>query len=246
MSKTKEWFEDWFSSPYYDILYAHRDESEAELFLHTLLSKFHFPPKSRFWDLACGKGRHALFLANKGFEVTGTDLSAPFIEYARQFSMPGLNFLRQDMRADPPAQDFDCVLNLFTAFGYFSDPVDDLTVLNQVYKGLKPGGCFVLDYLNPNAILRNLIPSEELSFQDLHIDIFRKVEGQRILKEIHIEDGTQVHHYLESVQCLFPKDFEDLFEKSGFQVRELWGDYQGGKYQPELSPRQIWICNKPE
>jgi SAM-dependent methyltransferase len=245
MSQTKEWFEDWFSSPYYDLLYSHRDEEEAAFFLNQLLQRLNLPDGSKIWDLACGKGRHATFLAEKGFKVTGTDLSHPFIAYAKKFARPGLEFILQDMRQKPPATDFDLVLNLFTAFGYFPNPSDDLLVLQQIYAGLKPGGILVLDYLNVKQAQENMVATEEIRREELFILIQRKTENNRIVKRMEITDKGTTHYYQESILCLTELDFQSLFSNAGFQLLECWGDYQGNKFNPKTSPRIIWFVQKP-
>lgn len=245
MSQTKEWFEDWFSSPYYDLLYSHRDENEAALFLEQLLVKLNLKPGIRVWDLACGKGRHAKFMADKGFNVTGTDLSEPFIRFASQFCRPGLDFLIQDMRSSPPRTDFDLVLNLFTAFGYFDDQADDLLVLCQIYQSLNPGGLLVLDYLNTEYALQNLIPTENYRQADLEINITRVYENNRITKRIAIQNQEELHHYQESIHCLFEQDFRKLFAEANFTVKECWGNYEAAPYDVKISPRMVWILAKP-
>lgn len=244
MSVTKEWFEDWFSSPYYDLLYAHRDEKEAAAFLDSLLLLLAPRPGDRFWDLACGKGRHSVYLANKGYKVTGTDLSEPFIRFARQTQLPNLIFHRQDMRDDPPGQDFDFVLNLFTAFGYFSTREDDLTVLRQVHRGLKKSGVFVLDYLNVSHALATLIPEETVLRNTLEVRIRRQVANNRITKDIAILDSGHWHYFQESVQCLQQADFMEMFRETGFSVVRCLGDYSGNDFNLTTSPRMIWILQK--
>ncbi len=245
MSQTKEWFEDWFSSPYYDLLYSHRDENEAALFLDQLLFRLNLKPETRVWDLACGKGRHAKFLADKGFNVIGTDLSEPFIHYANQFKRPGLEFLRQDMRSAPPRKDFDIVLNLFTAFGYFDDQADDLLVLQQIYQSLNPGGLLVLDYLNIQHALKNLIPVEFYQQNGLEIKINRAHERNRIIKNIEIQDGGVTHHYQESIHCLYEQDFRKLFAETNFTILECWGNYESFPFEVSTSERMVWIVQKP-
>ncbi len=101
MDETHSWFEDWFNTLYYHILYQNRDEQEARLFIDTLVDFLAPAPKSHFLDLACGKGRHSVYLHKKGYQVTGVDLSASSIEYARQYSKPGLMFRVHDMRTPP-------------------------------------------------------------------------------------------------------------------------------------------------
>lgn len=245
MSQTKEWFEDWFSSPYYDLLYSHRDEEEAAFFLNQLLQHIHLPPNAKIWDLACGKGRHATFLAGKGYQVIGTDLSEPFITYAQQLTRPGLTFIRQDMREVPPAKDFDLVVNLFTAFGYFPNHSDDLLVLQQIYSGLKPGGILILDYLNVHLAIEKMLAQEEQRKGDLIIRIQRKLDQNRIVKQMEIRDNGETHFYKESILCLSESDFQLLFSKANLHILECWGDYQGNAFNLQTSSRMIWIVQKP-
>jgi len=88
----KEWFRDWFSSPFYHRLYFERDEREAEEFIHKLVHFLQASPGSRIVDIACGRGRHSCILAKMGFDVTGFDLSFESIDYANQFGSDNLNF----------------------------------------------------------------------------------------------------------------------------------------------------------
>ncbi|MEP2509893.1 MAG: methyltransferase domain-containing protein, partial [Reichenbachiella sp.] len=81
MSK-KQWFDEWFNTIYYHILYKHRDYEEAAKFLDHLINYFKIVPNSKILDLACGKGRHSIYLNKKGFDVTGVDLSEENIKFA--------------------------------------------------------------------------------------------------------------------------------------------------------------------
>lgn len=244
MKQTSAWFEDWFASPYYPVLYAHRDSVEAEFFLDQLIRILQPKPEARFWDLACGSGRHSIYLNTCGFDVTGTDLSEPFIHTARLSENSGLRFFRQDMRDVPPGKNFDFVLNLFTAFGYFDREEDDLLVLKRVYEGLKPGGIFVLDYLNVVSSIENLIPLETKTIDNVHFSLKRFAEKQRIIKEIEVRDGQESHHYLESIKILYLEDFRRMLNQTGFEIMETWGNYQAEPFDREKSPRLILIAQK--
>jgi cyclopropane fatty-acyl-phospholipid synthase-like methyltransferase len=90
---TKEWFSSWFDSPYYHILYKERDDKEAQLFMDQLSSYLQIQPEHHIMDLACGKGRHAIYLNQKGFEVTGVDLSPQSIAFAKIYENAHLHFL---------------------------------------------------------------------------------------------------------------------------------------------------------
>src|ERR1700751_1194972 len=114
-----QWFECWFDSPYYHLLYGTRDEKEASFFLDNLLHHIKLKEHARCWDLNCGKGRHSIYLHKKGFDVIGTDLSEKSIDHAKKFESETLHFYKHDMRSLFYSNYFDAVFNLFTSFGYF-------------------------------------------------------------------------------------------------------------------------------
>src|ERR1700712_4842000 len=92
------WFKDWFNSPYYHHLYFNRDEAEAAAFIDKLISYLNPAENARILDVACGKGRHSIHLAQKGFDVTGIDLSEDSIDEALKSETANLHFYRHDMR----------------------------------------------------------------------------------------------------------------------------------------------------
>ena len=68
------WYASWFNTPYYHILYKDRDYNEAENFMFNLTEYLNVPEQGKILDLACGKGRHAIYLNKIGYNVTGVDL----------------------------------------------------------------------------------------------------------------------------------------------------------------------------
>ena len=142
---TTKWFTSWFDTPFYHILYKDRDDTEAHAFMDTLTNYLNIPEGGSILDLACGKGRHARYLNKIGYEVTGLDLSANSIKFAKQFENHRLRFEVHDMCKPYPKQ-FDAVFNLFTSFGYFESNEENIKMLRSVEKTLKPGGTFVLDF----------------------------------------------------------------------------------------------------
>ena len=87
MKDSKAWFESWFDSPYYHILYKDRDMKEAEEFIDHLMDRLHLPSGSKILDMGCGKGRHSVYLNRKGYNITGIDLSKENIAYCKQFTI---------------------------------------------------------------------------------------------------------------------------------------------------------------
>jgi cyclopropane fatty-acyl-phospholipid synthase-like methyltransferase len=119
------WFEEWFNSPYYHLLYNNRNETEAEAFISRLITYLQIPAGSKLLDIACGKGRHARQLANLGYDVTGIDLASESIAYAKQFETEQLHFYEQDMRSLFHINVYDYAFNFFTSIGYFNTKQED-------------------------------------------------------------------------------------------------------------------------
>ena len=61
-SQTNTWYSSWFDTPYYHILYKDRNYREAQIFMDNLTHYLNLPEKAKVLDLACGKGRHAIYL----------------------------------------------------------------------------------------------------------------------------------------------------------------------------------------
>ncbi len=133
----KEWYKDWFNSPFYHKLYFDRDETEAQQFIERLLQHLKPPPESRMLDVACGKGRHSKFLASRGFDVTGIDISVDSINYAIQFAQDNLHFYVHDMRFLFWINYFDYAFNFFTSFGYFGTRREHDDALRTIVGSIK-------------------------------------------------------------------------------------------------------------
>lgn len=150
-----DWFEDWFDSTLYEKLYANRDQKEAQQLINLLEETIPLQPHSKILDLGCGRGRHSISLARKGYHVKGIDLSERAIESAQEKAegegLEHVYFQVRDMR-NPLPETFDAILNLFTTFGYFLDDNENTRVLDSVVRMLGMNGTFVLDYLNPSYV----------------------------------------------------------------------------------------------
>jgi len=238
-----EWFESWFDTPYYHLLYNNRDFTEAENFITKLTSELELVPNSKIIDLACGKGRHSVFLNKLGYDVLGLDLSRQSIEYDKQFENRTLAFDVHDMRNPINADPVDAVFNLFTSFGYFDNENDDQKVFQSVYEALKPGGYFVLDYLNESYVRHHLIPESTVRRGDIDFRILKKIEGRHIIKDIRFEDGGRPFHFFEKVKLHSPEAINSYASDCGFERMQIWGDYQLNEFK-NTSPRCINLFKK--
>ncbi|MBS9523679.1 class I SAM-dependent methyltransferase [Litoribacter alkaliphilus] len=240
----KDWFGKWFDSPYYHILYKNRDFAEARRFIDNVDGYFKFDSSAHVMDLACGKGRHSIYLNQKGHRVTGLDLSPQNIAYAKSFENELLDFDVHDMREVYAKSRFSHVVNLFTSFGYFSEEEDNLRVFQSVCEALKPGGYFLLDYLNPDKVIDSMKAYEVKNVDGVKFEIRKAVENGFIVKDISFEDGSE-YHFQERVQVLREEQFEHFFEKVGLDLKVVYGDYDLNPFSFHESDRMIFIAQKP-
>ncbi|XZF15015.1 class I SAM-dependent methyltransferase [Chitinophagaceae bacterium MMS25-I14] len=240
-----DWFESWFGSPYYKILYQNRDKIEAREFVENLISYLQPEKGSRMVDIACGEGRYSVQLAEHGFDVTGIDLSHLSIEHAKASENDHLHFYVHDMRMPFYINYFDYAFNFFTSFGYFAHDRDHLLAAKSFAAGIKKGGLLVIDYLNRDHVLNKLVPHETILRGSYQFDIRRKLERNHIVKDIYFTDADNVpRHFCESVAAFSLSDFIAMFKKAGLSLTATFGDYELNDYHPLDSPRMIMIFKK--
>ena len=245
---SKEWFAEWFDSSYYPILYHQRNDQEAQAFIDAMLAFVQLPPAAKVLDLACGRGRHSRQLCEAGLDVTGVDLSPASIADAAESITENhcdhLRFWVHDMRQGFPVVKQAAIFNLFTSFGYFNDQSVNLQVLHNCYEALDEAGILVIDYFNTDFVIANLVATHSLAIQDIEFRIHKKVENGLIVKDIHIEDGTQTFDFQERVQAIRHHDFERMLIRAGFEVFATWGNYTGVAFDLETSARAIVFARK--
>ena len=244
MASAKEWFSTWFDSPYYHILYHQRDRGEAEQFI-TNLNGLLKPKKGlKVLDLACGRGRHCISLNKLGLDVTGIDISETSIAAAQQENNEMLEFLVHDMRDPFRTNYFDIILNLFTSFGYFKTKKENLKVIRNVRQMLKPGGKFVLDFMNIHHVIKNLVTNEQVHAGGIDFFIRREISEERIIKKIDFETDGVKHEFREQVQLIGPDEIRYWLEDSGLKVIHSRGDHDLHEFDIDNSPRIILVAEK--
>lgn len=237
---TQNWFTSWFDTPYYHILYKDRNYREAQIFMDNLTHYLNLPEKAKVLDLACGKGRHSIYLNQLGFNVLGADLSENSIAEASKNSNETLHFKVHDMR-EPFEEKFDAIFNLFTSFGYFESDDDNLTTLKAIKESLSEYGFAVIDFMNVNQVIETLVPEEVKTVEGINFKIKRYVRDGHIFKEIDFEDQGQNYHFTEKVKALTLKDFEELMAEAGIFLLDIFGDYKLKKFHKTESERLIMI-----
>ena len=196
----------------------------------------------RVLDVACGAGRHARAFRRAGAWCVGVDLSATLLRIAKGLTDAPL--VRADMRRLPirPAS-MDLTVNLFTSFGYFSRDSEHRDALGEMVSTVRSGGWFVIDFLNPDTVRRDLVASERVTLNGRPVDVTRELSADRdhVTKTIRTEDGRR---FRERVRLFEPDEIRGMLEELGVQVGPSYGDYAGGPLAAG-SPRTILAGRRP-
>lgn len=230
-----EWFEEWFGEEYLE-LYPHRDAAEAARAVALIVRRVGLGPGWRVLDVACGAGRHAVAFEASGARCIGVDLSAALLRVAR--GVTGAALVRADMRALPirPAA-IDLTVNLFTSFGYFERDAEHARALGEMVDTVRPGGWFVIDFLNAPWVRARLVSRETHRLNDkvVHVERSLSPDGRFVRKTIRAEGSRR---FEERVRLFGLAEIEAMLATAGVQVRERFGDYDASPLGP-ASPRTI-------
>ena len=246
MESAQTWFKDWFNSHYYYQLYFKRDKKEAANFINKLVSYLEPPQNSLMLDVGCGRGRHSIDLASKGFDVTGIDLAEDSIRQAKEKENEHLHFFLHDMRLPFWINYFDYAFNFFTSFGYFNTRREHNNAIRTISESLKPDGVFVIDYFNVHFEEDHLVRESELEIDGVIYYITKWHNSTHFYKKILIKDDKlkAALEYHEKVVKFSFGDFTEMLAYHQMQVQEVFGDYNFENYDVKKSPRMIIVAKK--
>jgi SAM-dependent methyltransferase len=244
------WYCEFFGEEYFRLFESVLTPERAAREVEGIVDLLRLPPGSRILDLGCGHGRIAIPLAQRGYRVTGLDLSAVFLERARADAAAAgvaIKWLRGDMRALPFEAAFDAVISIFTSFAYLESEEEDLEVLRQVRQALKPGGLFLLECSHRESVLRRFLPAE----------VTRREDGTLVLNERSFDlltsryegrwtilrpDGSrQAYHTSKRLYSL--TELARLFAAAGLELCGAFGGLDGSALTLE-SPRLALVARK--
>ncbi len=187
-------------------------------------------------DLCCGPGRHAVCFAQRGFRVTGVDRTPFLLDRARERAAEAradVEWVEQDMRRFERPGAFDLACSLFTSFGYFEDPEDDLRVLRNIRSSLAPGGMLVMDVISKEKVARHWHNAFCSKLEDGTLVVQRPevcADWTRIRNEwTLIRDGRSKTFRFEHT-IYSGRELKDRLLSAGFAAVELYGDLEGRPY----------------
>ena len=187
-------------------------------------------------DLCCGPGRHSIPFAQDGFDVTAVDLDAFLLNKAEEYATRekvAIEFVNADMRDFKRSASFDLIVSMFSSFGYFENPEEDIKVLENSYDSLKPGGKFLLDVRgkeihamqNPET-LSDEMPNGDLIIQKMSVD-----DGWAGTKTtwIYIQ-GEHAQSFEVTMNLYSGVEMKALLNKAGFSNVRMYGSLEGIPY----------------
>lgn len=197
-------------------------------------------PKPRILDTCCGVGRHSIELAMRGYDVTGIDITLPYLEAARESAEAygcSPEFLKADLRSFQRPGRFDLAINLFRSFGYFDTPEEDLLALRNIRASLAPGGTFVIDCLGKEVAAREFIEGEWFERNGWTVLTEYKVDGDwegLVHRWILIRGAERIDRSF-TMRLYSAQEMKALLGEAGFGSVEIHGSLEGSPYDEKAT-----------
>ena len=243
------WYEKFFNEDYVRLYTPFLSPARTEQDVAAIIKLLHLQPGNRVLDLCCGYGRHALELARYGCQVTGQDLSPRLLEQARTSAAEQklqVHWLQSDMRTIPFENEFDVIINMFTSFGYFDSDEEDLKVLQQITKALKPGGFFLLETIHQARVIRTSASNSIIRYPDglivleeRHVDLLTSHNNVRIT--LLYPDGRRTEHH-QSIRVYTLTELAKMLRAAGLELTTYYGGLDGSALN--IESRLVLISQK--
>jgi SAM-dependent methyltransferase len=200
-------------------------------------------------DLCCGPGRHSVEFAKAGFQVTGVDKSTFLLTRAKEYASKAgvaVEFVHEDMRNFLRPASFDLACSMFTSFGYFTEPKEDLHVLRNIQQSLKDNGVFILETLGKERLARVWQSTMSTDLADgswmvhrtqVRDDWTRVHSNWTLLKDGRSRDFTFEHTVYSG------RELKERLLASGFKHVKLFGSLMGTPYDLE-AVRLVAVAHK--
>ncbi|MGY6658522.1 class I SAM-dependent methyltransferase [Amycolatopsis sp. TRM77291] len=186
-------------------------------------------------DLACGPAIHVVPLAKRGADVTGVDLSPAMLERAREAcenAGVAAKLIQADMLEYTEPAAYDLIINMYTSFGYFTEPGDNLAVLRNACTSLAPGGRLLIDVLGKEVLAGWVgrpkavdVDGGTVFMRDTILDDWTRLRTEWTLVRDGEAKQASILSFLYSAA-----ELKALFETAGFTGVECFGDFDGSPY----------------
>lgn len=243
------WYESFFDDDWLVIALGHDDQRTPEQ-VDAIVERLGLEPGARVLDVACGHGRHALRLAQRGLRVTGIDASESSLAHARLAAADAgveIEYVQGDMRELPWADEFDAAINLYTAFGYFAEESEDERALQAVARALRPDGSFLIDTFNPTALVKGFRPQGWSDLADGRVLLESREYDVRTGRSNAVwtlvgDDRRELRH---SVRAYTYPELAAMLLRAGLEPVADWGGFDGAEFSIDTWRMQILARRVP-
>jgi len=247
----QEWFEPFFVqgrvAEQLERIPAEQNEREVAFIVEAL----GLPVGARILDLCCGPGRHTVPLALRGYRMAGLDLDSIALDRARRRAEEAaveVAWHHGEMRNVPCEGELDAVLSLFSSWGIYDTDAEDAEVLHAVARALKPGGAFLLDIGNREAVFRRYEANSWRESRDGTLVLTRReldlVSSRHRVVELHISpDGSRSERW-HRFRFYSLTELARMLAEAGLDLQRAWGGLDGSPYGLD-SPRLVVLGRKP-
>ncbi|MDA3955879.1 class I SAM-dependent methyltransferase [Oceanispirochaeta sp.] len=234
--KKNSWFSDeWFWKTYGPIMFDAQRMKNSAYEVEQIINLCSLKQNDLVFDCCCGLGRHSLELAERGCKVSGLDLSQGYLDLAREEASRRsleVDFIHKDARTIDYENKFDAIINMFTSFGYFEDPDDDLELLRKLNSALKPGGTLFME-----------MTGKEILARDFEERTWFEREGIKIMLEYSVDlnwtelcnrwlfyKDDKMTEYSFSHRIFSASEMAAMLWKAGFSTIEIYGSFEKDPY----------------
>ena len=239
----------------YDHVFAEKTLNSKEMLskasqeVSFLLEKLDLSAGASILDVPCGTGRHSRLLAEKGFHVCGIDINPACLDIARKNPHPSLRLEKGDLRDLSAFQrKFDCVLNLFTSFGYFSTDEENRRVMEELAGAVKPGGKLVLNLINRNYLMTVFKPVFTLKVGNTFVVNASLYDPETFYNEcwITVKDEVTGESSLSyhRARLYSPDEIITLMKSVGLKDIKVYGDFSGAELDEKKSSHPFYVGTK--
>lgn len=246
----RPWYEDLFGEVYLRAWASATTPEETAREIAGIVRLLGLPERASILDLCCGYGRIAIPLAQRGYQVTGLDLSETLLARASaDASAAGVDvrWVHGDMRQIPFEAEFDAVINIFTSFGYFESDDEDERVLREVHKALRPRGLFLLDFINREWVVRHYRRHGITRMDDgvlaLQENEFELRSGRNTTRFTLIEPDGRRRELRYVVRMYTLAELAKMLDRAGLAIAAHHGDLDGSAYTLD-SQRLVVVARK--
>lgn len=252
----------------FDNLKGYRDAYTYDLLngLGEIESKFYFDLANQqggqILDVACGTGRLTIPLAERGFDITGLDITPEMLELAKQKAERlniSINWIHADARQFELSRKYRFIFITGNSFQHFLDRESVDGFLGSVHKHLDEEGVLAFETRNPSISVLAVNEDVEKDYAESWLDnegyhcssTYRRSYDHKSHLEHYIFTNRRWKHesnVMETVEpfvlrYFFPQELESLLYYNGFVLEKMYGKFDKSPFQAD-SPLMVCICRK--